>query len=76
MSTQAATTINLFNKIFLKQAGMVVLPVEEYNRLKWQAVPTYHLTGKAAKEVDALVEEGLRDYRAGKCKPLSSLIDL
>ena len=29
-------------------------------------MPTYYFTGKAAKDLDKLVEEGLRDYRAGR----------
>ena len=49
-----------------KEAGVVVLPMKEYQRLLAAAVPTYYFTGKAAKDLDKLVEEGLRDYRAGR----------
>lgn len=59
-----------------KEEGVVVLPMKEYKRLLAAAVPTQYLTGKAAKDLDKLVEEGLREHRAGKTRKLRSLADL
>jgi hypothetical protein len=59
----------------LKQ-GVVMLSLEEYQRLQMQAVPTYYLTGKKAEAVDKLVEEGLKEHREGKTIRLKSLADL
>lgn len=56
--------------------GMVVLPVKEYQRLLAAAIPHYYLTGKAARDLDKLVEEGMRDYRTGRTRTLKSLADL
>ncbi len=47
-----------------KSRGVVVLPVEEYYRILM--VPGYQLKGKAARDLDKLVEEGLREHREGK----------
>ena len=58
------------------KGGVVVLPIKEYERLKEQAIPTYYLTGKKALALDKLVAQGLKDYKAGKCKTLNSLADL
>ena len=55
--------------------GVVVLDLEEYKKM-CANVPTYYLEGKEAEELDKLVEEGLRDYREGKCKKIKSLADL
>lgn len=60
----------------MREKGVVVLPLEEYERLTERAVPEYYLNGKAAGDLDKLVEKGLRDYAAGKCKKISSLADL
>ena len=38
-----------------------------------RAVPIYHLTGKAAKELDKLVKEGLKEHEAGRIINASSL---
>jgi hypothetical protein len=59
-----------------KEKGVVILPLKEYQKLCQMAVPTYYLEGKEAKELDKLVEEGLRDYKKGKCKAIKSLADL
>ncbi|MFA5994916.1 MAG: hypothetical protein WCW27_06680 [Patescibacteria group bacterium] len=75
-TTTATTAMNLLNKILLKQDGMVILPLEEYNRLKQQAVPTYYLKGKAAQDLDQLVTTSMQDYRQGKTKKITSLADL
>ena len=59
-----------------KESGVVVLPIKEYKRLLAAAVPTYYPKGKAAERLDKLVEEGLRDFHAGKTRKLRSLADL
>ncbi|MEK9180144.1 MAG: hypothetical protein AAB897_01920 [Patescibacteria group bacterium] len=59
-----------------EEKGVVVLPVEEYKKLLARAVPTFYLSGKAAERADKLVEEGLREYRAGKTRRIKSLSDL
>ena len=59
-----------------KSAGVVVLPVKEYRRLLAASVPAYYLKGKAAKDLDTLVEQGLKNYREGKTQKLHSLADL
>jgi hypothetical protein len=63
------------NKI-KQDGGVVVLPVKEYKKLLEQAVPTYYLTGNAAKRLDKLVEEGIREYKAGRTRKIKSLTDL
>lgn len=67
------STITLSKKQIQKSKGVVVLPIEEYQRLAARAVPEYYLAGKAARNLDKLVEEGLREYRAGKTTKASSL---
>lgn len=59
-----------------KQKGVVVLPAAEYRRLLAAAVPEVYLTGKAAKRLDKLVAEGLKEYREGKTRRIRSLSDL
>lgn len=62
------TTATITQKsIQIGKEPVVILPLKEYQKLCERAVPTYHLKGKAAKELDSLVKEGLRDYYAGKC---------
>ena len=70
------TSITLRKDRVERSKGVVVLPLREYHRLLVRAVPTYYLTGKAAERVDRLVEEGLREYRAGKTRKIRSLKDL
>lgn len=60
----------------MREKGVVILPLAEYQRLQERAIPEYFLTGKAARDLDKLVEEGLREYKAGKCRKLNSLADL
>lgn len=60
----------------MREKGVVILPIAEYRRLQERAVPEYFLVGKAARDLDKLVEEGLREYKAGKCRTLNSLADL
>jgi hypothetical protein len=59
-----------------KKGGIVILSLREYRKLCERAVPTYYLKGKEAEELDKLVEEGLREYRKGRCKTIKSLADL
>lgn len=60
-----------------KDAGVVVLPVKVYERLVRAAgIPDVYLTGKAATDLDKLVEDGLREYREGKTRKIKSLADL
>ncbi len=66
-------TITLSKNKIMREKGVVVLPLEEYNKLSERAVPEYYLTGKAARDLDALVEEGWRDYHAGKTIRASSV---
>lgn len=37
------------------------------------AVPTHRLSGRAAEELDRLVEEAMKDYREGKARDISVL---
>ena len=71
-----AATITLTKRKIMREKGVVILSIEEYRRLQERAVPEYFLTGKAARDLDKLVEEGLREYKAGKCRKISSLADL
>ncbi len=43
---------------------------------KKKAVPTYYFSGKKAEAIDKLVDEGLRDHRAGRTRRIKSLADL
>lgn len=70
------STITLSKQKIMRDKGVVILPIAEYQRLQERAVPEYFLTGKAARDLDKLVEEGLREYKAGKCRTLNSLADL
>lgn len=59
-----------------KAGGFVILPIKQYEKLREQAIPTYYLAGKEAKDLDRLVGDGLNEYHAGKCKKIKSLSDL
>lgn len=59
-----------------REGGLVILPLREYEELREKAAPTYYLGEKEAEELDKLVEEGLEDYKKGKCKIIKSLRDL
>ncbi len=73
MSTQATNNLVTISKRSIqKKGGMVVLPVEEYNKLKERAVPTYYLKDKQAKYLDKEVDQGLKDYKSGKCKKIQT----
>lgn len=66
-------TINISKKTICQEGGVVVLPLREYEELCERAIPTYHLEGKEAEELDKLVEEGLEEHRKGKTIKASSL---
>jgi hypothetical protein len=70
-----ATLLKL-KKTAAKSRGTVTLPVKTYRQLLDAAIPTYYLTGKAATDLDKLVEEGLREHAEGKTRTLRSLADL
>ncbi len=77
MSNQTANNlITISKRSIQKKGGMVVLPVEEYNKLKERAVPVYYLKDKQAQYLDKEVNQGLKDYKSGKCKKIKSLADL
>jgi len=77
MANQASKNLITISKETIQQkGGIVILPLKEYQKLYKRAVPTYYLKGKEAKELDKLVEEGLREYGKGKCREIRSLADL
>lgn len=53
--------------------GTVTLPAKVYRQLLDAAIPTYYLTGKAALDLDKLVDEGLREHAEGKTITASSI---
>lgn len=56
-----------------QKRGVVILDLDEYEKLLERAVPTYYLTGKAAEHIDKLYEEGMREYKQGKTIKAESL---
>jgi len=61
----------------LSKAGeLVLIPRKEYEKLKKMVIPVYQLKGKAARNLDKLVKEGLRDHGLGKTRKIKSLSDL
>lgn len=69
-------TLNRLRKTAAKAKRFVQVPVKTYRQLLDAAIPTYYLTGKAATDLDKLVEEGLREHAEGKTRTLRSLADL
>lgn len=67
------TTATLLKKATAKDEGVVVLSLKEYDRLLSTHVPNYYLTGKAATDLDKLVEEGLRDHAEGRTITANSI---
>ena len=70
------TTAQLLKAALQKKKSVVVLPIEEYQRLVAASVPTYYLQGKAALRLDKEVERSLKEYRDGKTRRIKSLADL
>ncbi|PIU74952.1 MAG: hypothetical protein COS76_03385 [Candidatus Portnoybacteria bacterium CG06_land_8_20_14_3_00_39_12] len=68
-----SNTLNLSTVTILKQKGMVILSLAEYEKLRESAIPTYYLKGKEAEELDDLVREGRKEYNAGKTIKAESL---
>jgi len=66
-------TIAIAKRKIEKEAGMVILPIREYEKLVVRAVPTYYLADKEAEKLDKLVKEGLKESQAGKTIKSSSL---
>jgi len=69
-------SINIPIDTVQKIGGMVILSLREYKKLCEKVTPMYQLKGKEASEVDNLVRDGQREYKAGKCKTIKSLADL
>ncbi len=53
--------------------GVVLLDLEEYKKMRDSEIPTYYLKGKEAKELDELVEQGLKEYKRGETIEAPSL---
>jgi len=53
---------------------LVVIPMEEYKKMKEHMLPSLQLKGKAAKRLDKRVAEGIREFRAGKTESLGSFL--
>ena len=66
-------TITLPKEKIEKMGGLVILPIEEYEKLRQSSIPTYYLRGKEAEELDKLVEQGLKDHKAGKTTQARSI---
>ena len=76
MANQTSQNITISKKNILKEKGVVILPLKEYQKLCERAVPTYYLREKEAEKLDRLVEEGLKEYKEGRCRRIKSLADL
>lgn len=70
------STVAISKNRIKQEGGVVILSLEEYQKLTERAAPTYYLKGKEAEELDKLVELGLKDYRDGKTRVIKSLADL
>ncbi|MBI4599294.1 hypothetical protein HY732_00040 [Candidatus Uhrbacteria bacterium] len=70
------SAITLQKKLIDKSGGVVVLSLEEYERLRERAVPTYYLHGNDALSLDRSASRALREHRSGKSKTIRSLADL
>ena len=66
-------TVKISKKKVKKEGGIVILPLEEYQKLVAGTAPTYYLSGKDAEKVDSLVTEGLNEYKSGKSIRASSV---
>ena len=69
-------TISIQKSKIDRAGGIVILPLKEYQRLQESAVPTYYFKGKAATDLDKLVDRGLTAHRKGKTKIMQSFVDL
>lgn len=66
-------TITISKTKIKKEKGVVILSLDEYQKLCERAIPTYYLEEKAAKKLDQLVSGGLKEYKEGKTIKASSL---
>ncbi|MEK7144191.1 MAG: hypothetical protein AAB820_02575 [Patescibacteria group bacterium] len=71
MSTQTAEKI--YKEVKALKEETKTLKELVFLILKDVAAPTYYLKGKAAKEADKLVKEGIKEYKTGKTIRASSL---
>ncbi len=55
---------------------LIVIPRQEYERMKASMVPTFFLQGKSARRLDTRVLWGLHAHQTGKTKKIRSLADL
>ncbi|MDO8474023.1 MAG: hypothetical protein Q7S62_00490 [bacterium] len=77
MATRTSqNSITISREAVRRKGGVVILDLGEYEKLRESAVPTYYLAGKEAEELDNLVREGRREYKAGKTRKIKSLSDL
>jgi len=76
MASSAKDSITISPKMVEQRGGIGVLSLREYQKLLARTVPAQYLRGKSAAKLDRLVEGGLRDYRKGKTRVVSSLADL
>ncbi len=70
------STISLQKKYIDKSGGVVVLPLEEYERLLEHATPTFYLSGREAISLDAEVKRALQAHKSGKTKIIQSLANI
>lgn len=73
--------IATLKKAHIPSDDLVVIPRREYEDLKEKATsvvgfPVVRLRGKAASVLDRRVTAALREYRAGKLRPIASLRQL
>jgi len=68
--------ITLSKEIIHKKQGVVILSLREYEKLRESAMSTCYLEGRGAKELDKLIEQGIKECQKGKCKTIKSLEDL
>jgi hypothetical protein len=69
-------TVSIKKSKINQSGGLVILSLKEYQRLQESAVPTYYLKGKAATDLDKLVDQGLMAHQKGKTNIMHSLADL
>ncbi len=70
------STISLQKKYIDKSGGVVVLPLDEYQRLLEHATPTYYLCEKDAVSLDRDIKRALREHTSGQTKMIRSLADI
>ena len=76
MASSAKDSITISPKLVRQRGGIVVLSLREYQKLLARTVPAQYLKGRSAAQLDRIVAGGLRDYRKGRTRVVSSLADL